>query len=147
MAEMAKLLYSAAVSLDGFIAGPGGDMAWLTARIAPNPIVDALIGQLGSLLVGHSTFRGDDPHRDDAEKEGKPFGGGWSGPQFVLTHRAPATPVPGVTFVGDLESGIAAASEAAGEHSGGPRDPAGHPHAGGHQPVAARGQVVSHPAG
>ena len=27
---MAKLLYSATISLDGFIAGPGGDMSWLT---------------------------------------------------------------------------------------------------------------------
>ena len=25
-----KLLYSATMSLDGFIAGPGGDMSWLT---------------------------------------------------------------------------------------------------------------------
>ena len=27
---MAKVLYSAAMSLDGFIAGAGGDMSWLT---------------------------------------------------------------------------------------------------------------------
>ena len=26
---MGKLLYSATMSLDGFIAGPGGDMSWL----------------------------------------------------------------------------------------------------------------------
>ncbi|MFB9931573.1 dihydrofolate reductase, partial [Amycolatopsis halotolerans] len=26
---MGKLLYSAAMSLDGYIAGPGGDMGWL----------------------------------------------------------------------------------------------------------------------
>ena len=26
--SMAKFLYSAAMSLDGFIAGPGGDMSW-----------------------------------------------------------------------------------------------------------------------
>jgi len=50
-----------------------------------------------------------------AAKEGKPFGGGWSGPQFVLTHRAPDTPLPGVTFVSDLDSGVAAAKAAAGD--------------------------------
>jgi dihydrofolate reductase len=33
----------------------------------------------------------------------------------VLTHRPPDTPVPGVTFVGDLDSGIAAAKAAAGD--------------------------------
>jgi dihydrofolate reductase len=27
---MARLLYSATMSLDGFIAGAGGDMSWLT---------------------------------------------------------------------------------------------------------------------
>jgi dihydrofolate reductase len=100
------------MSLDGFIAGPGGDMSWLTQYIGPNPGVDDLAGQIGALLVGNRTFRGDDPHRATA-KEGKPFGGGWSGPQFVLTHHPPDTPVPGVTFVQDLDSAVAAAKAAA----------------------------------
>jgi dihydrofolate reductase len=112
---MGKVLYSATMSLDGFIAGPGGDMSWLTEHIGPNRTVDEVIGQIGALLVGNRTFGGDDPHKGDAEKEGKPFGGGWSGPQFVLTHHAPDTPVPGVTFVGDLHSGVAAATAAAGD--------------------------------
>jgi dihydrofolate reductase len=33
----------------------------------------------------------------------------------VLTHHAPTKPVPGVTFVGDLDSGVAAAKAAAGD--------------------------------
>jgi dihydrofolate reductase len=111
---MGTLLYSATMSLDGFIAGPGGDMSWLTAHLGPNPTVDELIGRIGALLVGNRTFRGDDPHRGDPEREGRPFGGGWDGPQFVLTHQA--TPdLPGVTFVGDLASGVAAARAAAGD--------------------------------
>jgi dihydrofolate reductase len=111
---MAKTLYSATMSLDGFIAGPGGDMSWLTGYLGPNPDVEELIGQIGALLVGNRTFGGDDPHKG-TDKEGKPFGGGWSGPQFVLTHRVPDTPVPGVTFVADLDSGVAAAKAAAGD--------------------------------
>jgi dihydrofolate reductase len=111
---MAKLLYSGTMSLDGFIAGPGGDMSWATEHLGPNPEVDGLIDRIGALLVGFRTFGGDDPHRG-TDKEGKPFGGGWSGPQFVLTHHAPVTPVPDVTFVGDLESGVAAAKAAAGD--------------------------------
>ncbi|WP_248963051.1 dihydrofolate reductase family protein [Sphaerisporangium perillae] len=111
---MAKMLYSVTMSLDGFIAGPGGDMSWLTEHLGPNAIVDEVIGQIGALLVGNRTFRGDDPHKGTA-KEGEPFGGGWTGPQFVLTHHAPPTPVPGVTFVGDLASGVAAARAAAGD--------------------------------
>lgn len=110
---MAKLLYAATMSLDGLIAGPGGDMSWLTAHFGPNPTVDELIDDIGALLVGNRTFRGDDPHKGTT-REGKPFGGGWNGPQFVLTHHAPATPVPGVTFVGDLASGLTAARAAAG---------------------------------
>jgi dihydrofolate reductase len=111
---MAKLLWSFTMSLDGFIAGPGGDMSWLTEHIRPNPTVDEVIGKIGALLVGNRTFRGDDPHKGTTE-EGKPFGGGWTGPQFVLTHHAPDTPVPDVTFVGDLGSAVAAAKAAAGE--------------------------------
>ena len=111
---MGKLLYSAAMSLDGFIAGPRGDMSWLTEHLGPDPTVDEVAGQVGALLVGSRTFRGDDPYKGTAE-EGKPFGGAWAGPQFVLTHHAPDTPVPDVTFVGDLDSGVAAAKAAAGE--------------------------------
>lgn len=111
---MAKMLYSATMSLDGFIAGPKGDMSWLTPYLGPNPAVTELIDRIGALLVGNRTFRGDDPHRGTS-KEGKPFGGGWSGPQFVLTHHVPDAPVPGVTFVDDLERGVAAAKAAAGD--------------------------------
>ncbi len=111
---MAKLLYSATMSLDGFIAGPAGDMSWLTGYLGPNPEVDDVVGQIGALLVGNRSFRGDDPHKG-TDKEGKAFGGGWSGPQFVLTHRPPDVDVAGVTFVSDLASGVAAAGAAAGE--------------------------------
>jgi dihydrofolate reductase len=111
---MAKMLYSATMSLDGFIAGPGGDMSWLTEHIGPNPTVPEVIARIGALLVGNRTFRGDDPHKG-TPAEGKAFGGGWSGPQFVLTHNPPHTSEPDVTFVGDLASGVAAAKAAAGD--------------------------------
>jgi dihydrofolate reductase len=111
---MSKLLYSATMSLDGFIAGAGGDMSWLTEHLGPNPEVDELIGNIGALLVGNRTFGGDDPHAG-TDNEGKPFGGGWTGPQFVLTHQAPNISPPDVTFVSDLDTGIAAAKAAAGE--------------------------------
>src|SRR6266511_380376 len=111
---MGKVLYSVTMSLDGFIAGHGGDMSWLTEHLGPNPTVDEVVGKIGALLVGNRTFRGDDPYKGTT-KEGKPFGGAWTGPQFVLTHHTPDAPVPGVTFVGDLESGLAAARAAAGD--------------------------------
>lgn len=110
---MAKLLYSVTMSLDGFIAGPDGDMSWMAERLGPNPTVDGLIDDIGALLVGARTFRGSDPY-EGTDGEGEAFGGGWSGPQFVLTNHPPATPPPGVTFVTDLPGAVAAAMEAAG---------------------------------
>jgi dihydrofolate reductase len=111
---MGKLLYSATMSLDGFIAGHGGDMSWLTPYLGPNPLVDELVGEIGALLAGNRTFHGDDPNKG-TDKEGKAFSGAWTGPQFVLTHNPPDTPVPDVTFVSDLHSGVAAANAAAGD--------------------------------
>ena len=102
---MAKFLYSAAMSLDGFIAGSGGDMSWMADHLGPNPVVDQLITQTGAILVGNRTFGGDDPYKG-REGEGEVFGGGWDGPQFVLTHRPPAERMPGVTFVGDIDTAI-----------------------------------------
>ena len=111
---MSKLLYSVTMSLDGFIAGPGGDMSWLTPYLGPNPAVDEIIGRIGALLVGNRSFRGDDPHRG-TEKEGKPFGGGWSGPQVVVTHHPPDEPVEGTTFVDDIDRAVEVAKDAAGD--------------------------------
>lgn len=108
---MAKLLYSVTMSVDGFIAGPNGDMSWMVPFLGPNPLVDELVHRIGSLLVGRRTYGGDDPYRG-TEHEGEAFGGAWSGPQFVLTHHPPATAVPGTTFLTDLGE---AAALAAGE--------------------------------
>lgn len=61
------------MSLDGFITGPSGDMSWLTPYLGLNPQIDSLQRDIGALLVGNRTFRGDDPNRGTA-KEGA-FGG------------------------------------------------------------------------
>jgi dihydrofolate reductase len=111
---MAKLQWQFTMSLDGFIAGPGGDASWMIEHLGPNPAVDEIMSQVGALLVGNRTFGGDDPYKGTPH-EGEPYGGGWTGPQFVLTHHAPDTLVPGVTFVGDLDGGVAAAKSAAGD--------------------------------
>jgi dihydrofolate reductase len=107
-----KTLYSCTMSLDGFMAGPDGDMQWLTRHLGPNPVADGIVSQVGSLLVGRRTYGGDDPNRG-TDKEGA-FGGQWHGPSFVLTHSPPAESPPDTTFVTDLETGVAAAREAAG---------------------------------
>jgi dihydrofolate reductase len=111
---VAKFLYSAAMSLDGFIAGPGGGMSWLADHLGPNPVVDELIPQTGAILAGNRTFGGDDPHKG-RPGEGEVFGGGWKGPHFVLTRQPPADPVPGVTFVRDIDAAITESRAAAGD--------------------------------
>jgi dihydrofolate reductase len=111
---MAKVLYSVTMSVDGFITGPGGDMQWMRPYLGPNPEVDELVPQIGSLLVGRRSHDGDDPHKGEAG-EGQAFGGGWSGPLFVVTHRPPATPEAGVTYVDDFAKALALAKEAAGD--------------------------------
>jgi dihydrofolate reductase len=111
---VARLLYSATMSLDGYIAGPGGDMSWLSEHLeGDNPTADRLLASIGAILVGNATFGGDDPNRG-TDREGA-FGGQYHGPAFVLTHRPPAEPRPGVTVVGDLQSAVAQAKEAAGD--------------------------------
>jgi riboflavin biosynthesis pyrimidine reductase len=61
---MAKFLYSAAMSLDGFISGPGGDVSWMVDYLGPNPVVDQLIPRTGAILAGNRTFGGDDPYKE-----------------------------------------------------------------------------------
>ena len=111
---MAKVLYSATMSLDGFIAGAGGDMSWMTDLQGPDPMAESVAEQIGSILVGRRTWDGDDPNKG-TDAEGA-FGGVWDGPQFVLTHEPPiGNPPPGVTYVSDLVEAVGAAKDAAGD--------------------------------
>ena len=114
MKSMSKVLYSASMSVDGFIAGPDGDMSWLSDYLAPNPQIDELVPDVGAILAGKRTFTGDDPNRG-TPREGEAFGGGWAGPQFVLTHDVAGDPPDGVTFVGDFTEALAMARAAAGD--------------------------------
>jgi dihydrofolate reductase len=107
----AKLLFSATTSLDGFMAGPDGDMSWLLPMFGPNPDVDWLVDAIGALLIGRRTWDGDDPNAG-TDAEGA-FGGQWSGPQFLVTHRPLDEPVEGTTVVDDLPRAIALARDAA----------------------------------
>jgi dihydrofolate reductase len=103
------------MSLDGFIAGPDGDMQWLRPHLGPNPLADDLVDRIGALLVGRRTFTGDDPNRG-TESEGA-FGGRWHGPVFVLSSDPPEGPSddPELTFLTELVPAVAAAREAAGD--------------------------------
>ncbi|GAB2828780.1 hypothetical protein GCM10022221_29050 [Actinocorallia aurea] len=63
----AKVQWQFTMSLDGFMAGSGGDMAWLAGLIGPDPVADEVRDGTGALLVGNRTFRGDDVHKDTTD--------------------------------------------------------------------------------
>lgn len=111
---MARRIFSAAVSLDGFMAGPDGDMSWLSEFVGDdNPAAERLLARTGALLVGRVTHDGDDPNAG-TDAEGA-FGGRYDGPAVVLTHRPPAAPEPGVEFATDLATAVERATALAGE--------------------------------
>jgi len=107
---VARFVYSATMSVDGFIAGVDGDMSWMVPYLGPDPTVDAFMAETGAVLVGGGTLRGRDPY-EGTDGEGEVFGGGWEGPQFAVTSQ----PVDGVTCTPDLDEGIRLAAEAAGD--------------------------------
>jgi dihydrofolate reductase len=107
---MGRVLWHVTMSLDGFIAGPRDDMTWLADYFGPNPTADEVLDQVGALLVGDRTYQ------VAKTSEGRPYGGAWSGPQFVLSHHPPKQPSPGFTFLrGDVEEAVATAKGAAGD--------------------------------
>jgi dihydrofolate reductase len=106
-----KVVVNRAMSLDGFIAGAGDAMDWVAEFVPPDDLREQAAAA-GAMLVGRRTA--DVGSRMEAEKPGSvdyPF----SGPMFVLTHRPPEPPDPGVTYLtGDIGEAVATARSAAG---------------------------------
>lgn len=85
------------ISLDGFIAGPGGDLSWLSECSTESPTetgYDELMGQTDALVLGRNTY-------DVVLQFGNwPFGGTRV---YVMTTR-PLLPAHGeVALEGDIE--------------------------------------------
>jgi dihydrofolate reductase len=105
--EQGQVVVNRAVSLDGFIAGPDDDMEWVLQHLKPDRFPEVMAAT-GAMLVGRRTY---DVSRRMAPEDTDYDGG----PVFVLTHRPPDEPEPGVTFLtGDLEEAVATARAAAG---------------------------------
>jgi dihydrofolate reductase len=109
-----KVVVNRAMSLDGFIAGPGHVMdphSRVGELMAPGAVAE-VAAATGAMLVGRGTW--EVGARMAAEQPGStdyPF----SGPMFLLTHR-PLDPAPdGVTILsGDIGDAVATALAAAG---------------------------------
>ncbi|KFZ78906.1 deaminase [Amycolatopsis sp. MJM2582] len=95
-----KVLWHFTMSLDGFVAGPGHGMDWMTGTTFRPGLVGEYAATTGAVLGGRDGW-------DAYPDPGGIYGGAWQGPLFVLTHHPEdATPTPGVTF---LNCGVAEA--------------------------------------
>jgi dihydrofolate reductase len=110
-----KVVVNRCMSLDGFIAATGHVMDWGGGRqladfVGPDEFHE-IAAATGAMLIGRRTA--DVGARMQAENPGSvdyPF----SGPMFVLTHRPPEQPGPGVTYLtGDIGEAVATARSAA----------------------------------
>jgi dihydrofolate reductase len=105
-----KVVVNRSMSLDGFIAGPGHAMDWIFDFVAPDEFPE-IAAATGAMLIGRGTYEAAKRMPD----AGKDYGGGWSGPVFVLTHRPPEPPDPAEMFLtGDIGEAVATARSAAG---------------------------------
>jgi dihydrofolate reductase len=107
---------STTMSLDGFMAGPNHEMDWVFeyASDVPDELTQGLIDATGSILAGRGSYNVG--RRSTRRETSAPFGGRWSGPQFVLTHDPPDDEQDeSITFIsGDIRDAVATAREAAG---------------------------------
>jgi dihydrofolate reductase len=102
------------MSLDGFIAGPGDDMDWVFENVAAGEDAAELMVATGAILAGRRTY--EVGRRSSRQETSEPYGGGWSGVQFVLSHRPPDEEDPSVTFLsGDIAGAVQTARAAAGD--------------------------------
>jgi dihydrofolate reductase len=115
-APSGKVVVNRAMSLDGFIAAAGHRMDWGNGR-ALSDFVDpidfrSVAAATGAMLVGRRTSDvGERMQAEDPELMDYPF----SGPVFVLTHRPPQEPPPGIAYLsGDISEAVATARAAAG---------------------------------
>ena len=108
-----RTLYSCTMSLDGFMAGPGGDMQWLhqAPRAEPGRRRHRVAGRLAAGGASYVRRRRPQPRHGPGGRVRRAVAR-----PVVRAHPLPRPydPVPDTTFVTDLETGVAAAREAAG---------------------------------
>ena len=88
---MRKVVYSVAMSLDGYVLGPNGEVDWITM----DPEVDfaALFARFDTLLMGRKTY-----------EQAKAMGGGGAMPgvaSIIASRTLKPEDCPGATVIGD----------------------------------------------
>jgi dihydrofolate reductase len=103
-----------AMSLDGFIAGPGHDMSWTGGAEydTSSRLADEVARSTGVVLAGRGWY--EVASADEGGAVAGIYGGAWSGPVLVLTHHPERLASDRtVEAVSDLETGLARAEELA----------------------------------
>jgi dihydrofolate reductase len=88
-----KVVMHFMMSLDGFVAGPGHTMDFMTGTTTRPGLIEESVAATGAVLAGRDGF-------DSAIGDSRPYGGAWQGPIFVLTHHPEdARPAEDITFL------------------------------------------------
>jgi dihydrofolate reductase len=112
---MDRVIWHITMSLDGFIAGRDHEMEWVFRAFRgapPNEVGEQVRRETGAILAGRRWY---DAASERYDGVAGIYGGRWSGPVYVLTHRPDDAPDdPTVTFVSDgIESAVATGRDAA----------------------------------
>jgi dihydrofolate reductase len=103
-----KVVVNRAMSLDGFIAGPGHAMDWIFDFMRSEEAFPEVMAATGAMLIGRSTY-------EVAKQMAVEDTGYDGGAEFVLTHKPPDEPDSSVPFLTcDIEEAVATALSAAG---------------------------------
>ncbi|GAA1253109.1 dihydrofolate reductase family protein [Prauserella halophila] len=118
---MGKVTWGFTCSIDGFIAGPGHDMSWMSAA---EPLADGAIermaGEVAVIISGRDGYDAAQAQRGERDElTSEAYGGAWSGTEFVLTHRPEElADAPNVTAMNcDITEAIGRALDIAGERN------------------------------
>ena len=96
-----KVVWHMTMSLDGFIGDRDDKLDWSFGENEPSELAAEVIRTTGAFLCGGRLV--------DVVGDNRPYGGAWTGPVLIFTHKDPATnPVPEFTYVsGDIRDVVA----------------------------------------
>jgi dihydrofolate reductase len=102
-----KVVWHMTMSLDGFIGDRDDKLDWSFGSTPRPELAAEVIRTTGAFMCGGRLV--------DAVGENRPYGGAWTGPVLIYTHKDPATnPVPEFTYVsGDIREVVADGLKAA----------------------------------
>lgn len=120
---MGKVAWGFTSSIDGFVAGLGHDMEWLSTvaqdeNDSDDDVTGGLAAAVGAIISGRRGYdaaRAQAAERDDLTSSA--YGGAWSGTEFILTHRPEElADDPSVVALNlDVAAGIDRAQQVAGD--------------------------------